>query len=72
MTIMEAIMSELKELPAEKLNRAAVYIHKLREHRSDERIGVIRGTSGCLAGPVGASFANAIDAGCERIDASGW
>ena len=72
MNALETVIEELKALPPEGLDRAAEYVRQLRENAAVERRGVLAVTAGCLSGEVGASLAEAIDEGCERIDGREW
>ena len=72
MTALEAIVKELKSLPPEKFERAAEYVHELRESSMVDRRAILRATSGRLSGEAGESLANAIEEGCERIDERDW
>jgi len=72
MTVLDSIVAELKALPAEKLNAAADYVHRLRERGRKARNRIIRETSGCLRGKAGATFAKDVEEGCEKVEAGSW
>ncbi len=68
MSTLETIVEELRTLPAPKLEEAASFIHRLRETSREEHLAILRETAGGWSGPEG----EAIEEGCEKIDASGW
>ena len=72
MTVLDSIVAELKVLPAEKLNAAADYVHRLKERDRKARNRVIRETSGCLNGKAGETFAKAVEEGCEKVEVGSW
>ncbi len=65
-------MEELKTLPAKKLAVAADYIHQLKSAADAERKRALDRAYGCLTEEEADSMERAIEANCERIDASAW
>lgn len=72
MSTLEAIIEELRTLPAPKLAEAASYVHRLRETSREEDLAILRETAGAWNGPDGEAIEKAIEEGCAKIDASGW
>lgn len=72
MSTLEAIIEELRTLPAPKLAEAASYVHRLRETSREEHLAILRETAGAWSGPDGEAIEKAIEEGCAKIDASGW
>lgn len=72
MSTLEAIVEELKTLPAPKLAEAATLIHRLRETTHTERLAALERTAGVWSGPEGEAIEKAIEEGCERIDPRDW
>lgn len=72
MSTLEAIIEELRTLPAPKLAEAASYVHGLRETSREEHLAILRETAGAWSGPDGEVIEKAIEAGCAKIDASDW
>ena len=72
MTVLDSIVAELKALPAEKLNAAANYVHRLKERGRKTRNRILRETSGCLSGKAGETFARAVEEGCEKVEPGNW
>jgi hypothetical protein len=67
----ESIIAELKSLPRAQLERAARYIHQLREEGHAGRVSAFRSTSGTLTSEEADEWLKAID-DCERVDESTW
>jgi hypothetical protein len=72
MSALEIIVEELKALPPGKLAAAADYIHQLKETSLAERRHALDRAFGCLTEEEGRAMEAAIQANCERIDASQW
>lgn len=72
MSTLEAIVEELKALPAPKLEEAATFIHRLHERSRAERLEALRRSAGILTEADGAELEKVIEEGCERIDARDW
>lgn len=72
MSTLEAIIEELRTLPAPKLAEAASYVHRLRETSREEDLVILRETAGAWNSPDGEAIEKAIEEGCAKIDASGW
>lgn len=72
MSTLEAIIEELRTLPAPKLAEAASYVHRLRETSREEHLAILQETAGAWSGPDGKAIGKAIEKGCAKIDARGW
>ena len=72
MSALESIVEELKALPPKKLAVAADYIHHLKSSTDAERRRALDRAYGCLTEEEAESMEKAIEANCERIDASEW
>jgi hypothetical protein len=72
MSTLETIVAELKALPPPKLAEAAHFIHHLRETSREERLAILRETSGAWSGPDGEAIEKAIEEGCEKVDPRDW
>lgn len=72
MSTLEAIVEELRKLPAPKLEEAAVLIHRLKETGRVEHLAILRETAGVWSGPEGEAIEKAIAEGCEKIEARDW
>ena len=72
MSTLEAIVEELRTLPASKLEEAAALIHRLKEAGRAEHLAILRETAGVWSGPEGEAIEKAIEEGCEKIDARDW
>jgi len=72
MSTLEAIVEELRTLPAPKLEEAAALIHRLKEAGRVEHLAILRETAGAWSGPEGEAIEKAIDEGCEKFDARDW
>ncbi len=72
MSVLEAIMQDLKTLPPPKLEEVLGFVHRLREGERNERLRILRETSGALSGADADVVEKAIADGCEQIDATAW
>lgn len=72
MSTLEAIVEELRMLPAPKLEEAASFIHRLRETTQAERLAALERTAGVWSNPEGAAIEKAIEEGCAKIDPRDW
>lgn len=72
MSTLEAIIEELRTLPAPKLAEATSYVHRLRETSREEHLAILQETAGAWSGPDGKAIGKAIEKGCAKIDARGW
>jgi hypothetical protein len=72
MSTLEAIIEELRTLPAPKLAEAAGYVHRLWETSREEHLVIRRETAGAWNGPDGEAIEKAIEEDCVKVDASGW
>jgi hypothetical protein len=72
MSTLEATVAELKSLPPAKLKIAAAYIHKLKIADRPEAARALDRAFGCLTAAEADELAAAIEANCERVDASQW
>lgn len=72
MSAFEAIIEDLKALPPKKLAAAAGYINHLKAASESERRLALDQAFGCLSEEEGRAMEDAIQAQCERVDASQW
>jgi len=72
MSTLELIVEELKTLPQDRLERAADYIHRLREVSLAERQAVLKKTAGSLTKEEADELEKIIEQGCEKIDERDW
>ena len=72
MTPLNTLVEELKTLPPEKLERAAEYVHSLKEGKRAVRLAALRASSGCLSAEASDEMERAIREGCERVDERDW
>jgi hypothetical protein len=72
MSVLENIVEELKALPPRRLEEAADYIRRLKELNETERRQALDRAYGCLSEEEANAMEQAIQANCERIDASQW
>ena len=72
MSLLEAIVEELKALPPSQLARAADFIHRLKVISQAERQAILDRTFGSLAEEEAAEMERAIEEGCEQIDEREW
>ena len=72
MTTLEMVIDELKSLPAEKLDRAAGYVHSLNRTRRTERLAALKASAGSLTAEEADELAKAIEDGCEGIHERDW
>jgi hypothetical protein len=72
MSKLEAVVEELKTLPASGLAAAADFIHQLKQSGAAERVRALDRAFGCLSPAEADEMERAITANCERIDASQW
>ena len=72
MTVIESILKDLETLPASKLVEVARYVRALTSARRDQRLAALKETAGCMAGPDGEAFEQAVREEAARIDADSW
>ena len=68
MSVLEAIVEELKSLPNEKIQEAAAFIHRLKEAGVKQKRHAFKETFGCMTQQEADEFQSVIDEGCERIE----
>lgn len=71
MTALEKVIEDLKTLPPNRLEKAALYVHALTESEKKRRSELLEATAGCLPRELGESFEKAIE-DCERVDERDW
>ena len=71
-SLLEAIVEDLKSLPPAKLETAADFVHRLKQISEEERQSILARTAGALAADEADELSRVIEEGCERIDESGW
>lgn len=69
---LENILEDLRSLPPDKLEEAAVYIRQLKRVSPEERRTILARTAGSLSPEVADEIEKAIEEGCERVDESHW
>ena len=67
MSVIEAIIKDLQNLPNPKLVEVARYVHGLSETAQKERLALLRQTHGVLSEEEGEAFAMAMS-GARRLD----
>jgi hypothetical protein len=72
MSVIEAIVKDLYELPAAKLVEMARYVHGLNPRSHERRRTALAATAGCLTGEEGEDFERAVRADADRIDGHSW
>jgi len=72
MSALETLVEELRTLPPGKLAAAADYIHRLKAASEADRRRALDRAYGCLTDEEAKAMEEAIQANCERIDASQW
>ena len=68
MSRLEEIVEELRSLSANKLERAADFIHRLRIAGREEDRNLLGRTASRLTAEEAAELEEIIEAGCERVD----
>jgi len=68
MTKLDAVLEDLKALPASNLERAADYIHRLKMINDQERQAIIDRTAGSLTRDEADELERIIAEGCEQLD----
>jgi hypothetical protein len=66
MSLIDAIVEELKVLPPERLEQAAAFVHRLHQASQTERLEALRATSGTLMVAEADDWAKSVE-DCERI-----
>jgi len=69
---LEIIVEDLKSLSTPKLEEAAAYIHRLRETSRDDRMAILRETTGAFLPEDADTIEKTINENCEKIDARDW
>ena len=72
MSALETIVEELKTLPPSGLEAAAGYVRQLKLTSAADRRRALDRAFGCLSPAEGEELERAIQAHCERVDASQW
>ena len=70
--LMADVIEEIRTLPPDGLRKAAGYIHGLRERSIRRRDAVLRSTATAFSSVEVKAMEQAIQEGCERIDANAW
>jgi len=71
-SVLSAIIDDLKSLPPDRLELVAAYVRRLKPLRKDERKTALERTFGCLSREEADLWDRAIDEGCEQINEHGW
>lgn len=69
---LEAMVADLKSLPADKLEAAADFVRRLKPVSQEEREAILARTFGSLSQEAADAMQKAIEEGCERIDEQNW
>ena len=72
MSLLEAIVEELKTLPPARLEQAAGYVSRLKEASQAERVTALKKTAGTLTKEEADAWEQAINEDCERVDDRDW
>jgi hypothetical protein len=67
MSVIEAILKDLQNLPTPKLVEVARYVHGLNETAQKERLALLRQTHGALSEEEGKAFEQALH-GARRLE----
>jgi len=68
----ENIVEDLKSLPPDRLEMAAIYIRQLKPISQTEREAALARTFGCLSPKEAEELERVIEEGCEQIDEHAW
>ncbi len=68
MVTLESVIEDLKALPPSNLERAAEYIHRLKQTTDQERHAIIDRTAGSLTPEEADDLERIITEGCEQLD----
>ena len=71
-SLLEAIVEELKSLPPATLEAAADFVHRLKRISEAEREAILARTAGALSPEEADELDRVIEEGCEKIAESGW
>ena len=71
-TLMANIIEDIQALPPDGLQKAAGYIHILKERSARRRDAVLKSTATAFSSAEADAMEKAIEDGCERIDANAW
>jgi hypothetical protein len=69
---LEHIFEDLKALPPDRLEMAAIFIRRLKPVSQAEREAALARTFGCLSPEEAGELERVIEEGCERINERGW
>ena len=69
---MANIIEDIRALPSDGLQKAAGYIHILKERSARRRAAVLKSTATAFSSAEARAMEKAIEEGCERIDANAW
>lgn len=72
MSVIDSIMRDLRDLPPTQLVEVAHYIHGLNPKNIERRLAALHSTAGCMEGPEGEDFEQAVKAEADRIDDDLW
>jgi hypothetical protein len=72
MSTLDTAVAELKSLPPAKLEQAAAYIHNLKRIDPGQAKAALDRAFGCLTPAEADDLEQAIEANCEKVDASQW
>ena len=69
MTLLESIVKDLHELPANQLVEVSNFVHQLNPgEKRARRLKAIRSTAGCMPGEEGEDFERSVRELADRID----
>ena len=69
---MASIIEDIHALPPDGLKKAAGYVHILKERSIRRRDAVLKSTATAFSSSEAKAMEQAIEEGCERIDANAW
>ena len=67
MSQIEMVVEELKQLPLEKIEEAAAYVHQLHQTQIEARRRALAETAGCMSPKEADEFLKTLEAGCEML-----
>ena len=72
MSVLSAIIDDLKSLAPDRLELVAAYVRRLKPLSGDERKTALERTFGCLSRGEADLWDRVIAEGCEQINEHGW
>ena len=60
MSVLETIVADLRDLPADRLGEVAAYVKRLKPKTREERLAALMESAGSMTGPEGEEFERAV------------